>query len=474
MTRSFVKRLVLFLAICLPLGAQTHTGGGSAGGGTLTTLTFPTTPSWLTASVATPNTTPAISLTPTTGLSANFVLATPNGTTGAVSPRSLVLPDLPSFVPLTMFYCDVNRTDSYTADGSIDKPYKTFGAAQAQITALVAAGGTGPYAIWMNPGAYSESGAISQAAVPVVIYGNSSTLTATGGVTVNGPTDVYDLNTVGAITYAYTGTTRSERHGGSYSGGNVVINGFVHWYGVQASGVGGFTVTVNGTLAGDFVTGGAQFRSGGSSAFIALNNVNLQKASGYNFDMTNGGVLALNGGYLTTAGGTPNIYLPTANSVPTSHAIQGLTFVAGSGVSCNGATVYAAWDNLSIAPTTASCPAFFAYYSPKTVIAQPWVSLTAQSASIPATTIFTAPVSGFYRINGAIKTTTAGSAGTVTVTVSGGAASQTIDLTSLNSSASSMGDIYLAAAGTATLATTVTSNTGGVYRVDYAIERLGQ
>jgi hypothetical protein len=468
-----MKRLIFLLMFCLPLFAQTGTGGGSGGTGTVTSVSFPTTPSWLSASVATANTTPAISLTAASGLTANQILATPNGSTGAVSPRSLTLPDLPSFFPLTMFYCDVNRTDSYTPDGSIDKPYKTFGAAQVEIAALVAAGGTGPYGIWMNPGAYTESGAVSQAAVPVVIYGNSSTLTATGGVTVNGPTVVYDLNTVGAVTYAYTGTTRSERHGGSYSGGNVIVSGFVHWYGVQASGTGGYTVTVNGTLAGDFTTGGMQFRSGGSSALIALNNSNLQKASGYNFDMTNGGMLALNGGYLTTVG-SPNIYLPTANTVGTSHAIQGLIFVSGSGVSCNGATVYAAWDNLSSAPTTASCPAFYAFYSPKSVIAQAWASLTAQSSSISAMTIFTAPVTGFYRINGAIKTTTAGSAGTVTVTVSGGAASQTIDLTSLGSAASSMGDIYLAAAGTATLATTVTSNTGNVYRVDYAIERLGQ
>jgi hypothetical protein len=218
--------------------------------------------------------------------------------------------------------------------------------------------GAGPYALWINPLAtYSDVAALSGPTAQIEIYGNNSTWTVTGGVTLNGPATVYDLNTVGAVTYAYTGATRSERHGGSYSGGNVVINGFVHWYGVQASGTGGYTCTVNGTLAGDFITGGMQFKSGGTSALIALNNSNLQRASGYNFDMTAGGVLALNGGYLTTVGGY-NIYLPTANTLAASHTIQGIVFVSGSGLFA-GASTYYAYDNLSIDPVGALGYAFY-------------------------------------------------------------------------------------------------------------------
>ena len=257
------------------------------------------------------------------------------------------------------FYVDGTRTDAYTADGTIERPFKTMDAAGAALAALVTAGGTGPYALWVGPASYTSSAAVSLPAVPLVIYGNSATWTGAAGITANGPTVIYDLNTVGNVVHAYTGTTRSERHGGSYATGNLTISGFEHWYGVQLTNTGGlYSVTVNGTLAGDFITGGMQILSGGPSAFIALNNINLQKASGYNFDMTAGGILAVNGGYLTTAAGTANIYLPTANALATSHAVQNLTFVSGTGLSAGSSTYYV-YDNLSIDPVGALGYSFY-------------------------------------------------------------------------------------------------------------------
>lgn len=369
--------------------------------------------------------------------------------------------------PTTTFYVDAAFTG--VSNGSIGAPFKTYGDASAAGTALNV-----PYAVWMAPGSYTESNALSLGTQPHVIFGNGSTLTFTNGLTLNGPAVVYDLNTVGNVIYAYSGTTRSERHGGSYAAGNIAISGFVHWYGVQLTNTGGaYSVTVNGTLAGDFITGGMQIKSGGTSTFIALNNINLQKASGYNFDMTAGGILAVKGGYLTTAAGTFNIYVPTANSVATSHAIEDITFVAGNGVSANGAAVYAGWANLSIPPSTALCPAFYALYNPWAVIAQPWVAQTANTASITSSTVFTAPIAALYRITASVRTTTAGSAGGVTVTANG-EISSTCDLTGLNSTKSVSSTSYLSAAGTFALFTTVTSNTGAQYRMDYVVERIGQ
>jgi len=371
-----------------------------------------------------------------------------------------------AIVPAASFYVDGTYTG--TSTGAQETPFKTISAA------LAACSGTGPYSIFIAGGTYVDAGPIVGGAAQLQIYGNNSTWTVAGGITLNGPASVYDLNTVGAVTYAYTGSTRSERHGGSFATGNVVINGFVHWYGVQLTNTGGlYSVTVNGTLAGDFITGGMGILSGGTSAFIALNNVNLQRASGYNFNMVAGGVLALKGGYLTTAAGTFNIYLPTANSLATSHAIEDITFVAGNGVSANGAVVYTGWANLSIPPSTALCPAFYALYNPWPVIAQPWVAQTAKTASIASSTVFTAPIAGLYRITGSVRTTTAGSAGGVTVTVNG-EVSSTGDLTGLNSTKSVSSTSYLAAAGTFALFTTVSGNTGGQYRADYFVERVGQ
>jgi hypothetical protein len=256
--------------------------------------------------------------------------------------------------PATWLFVNGASAFAGTPDGTPEKPYTTIGAA------LAAASGAGPYAIFIAPGSYSDTGPLSGGTAQLTIYGNNADWTVSGGITLNGPASVYDLKThtpSSATTYAYTGTTRSERHGGSYEG-NVVINGFVHFYGVQLTNTGGaYTVTVNGTLAGDFITGGMQFKSGGTSALIALNNSNLQKASGYNFDMTAGGVLALNGGYLTTVG-SYNIYLPTANTLAASHTVQGIVFVSGSGLFA-GASTYYAYDNLSIDPVGALGYAFY-------------------------------------------------------------------------------------------------------------------
>lgn len=76
--------------------------GGGGGSGTLTNFFFPTTPSWLTATVTSATTAPSVALTTTSGLTANQVLATPNGTTGAVALRALVAADIPSLSSIYM------------------------------------------------------------------------------------------------------------------------------------------------------------------------------------------------------------------------------------------------------------------------------------------------------------------------------------------------------------------------------------
>ena len=82
-------------------GALLSTGSacgssGPGGPGTVTSMSAPTMPSWLSASVATPTTTPALTIAAATGQSQNRVLASPNGTSGAVSLRALVAADIPN------------------------------------------------------------------------------------------------------------------------------------------------------------------------------------------------------------------------------------------------------------------------------------------------------------------------------------------------------------------------------------------
>lgn len=68
----------------------------SVGGGTVTSVSVAATPSWLTGTVATATSTPAITLAATSGLTANQFLATPNGSTGALALRAMMAADLPT------------------------------------------------------------------------------------------------------------------------------------------------------------------------------------------------------------------------------------------------------------------------------------------------------------------------------------------------------------------------------------------
>jgi hypothetical protein len=253
-----------------------------------------------------------------------------------------------------------------TPDGTVLNPYKSLAAAVAALPA------SGACSIHIAPGStYSETGPFTLSGCTPTIYGNGATITVSGGISLTVPTRADNVNLVGPLIVNYSGTARSEWNSGSLSGGNVTVTaGYIQASGVNLSGTGGYYLTVapGASFAGDKITGGMQLKGGGAGGLIALINVNLQRSSGYNVDMSAGGTLSANGGYLTTVAGTPNIYLPTANSAATSHAIQGLVFLAGSGVSCNSAAVYLSWANLSIAPV--GCPYAYGAYNPAIMTTQ--------------------------------------------------------------------------------------------------------
>lgn len=69
--------------------------GGGGGSGTVTSVAL-SGPAWLTIGGSPITTSGTITITAATGQTANFVLATPNGSSGALSPRALVLADLPT------------------------------------------------------------------------------------------------------------------------------------------------------------------------------------------------------------------------------------------------------------------------------------------------------------------------------------------------------------------------------------------
>jgi hypothetical protein len=72
-----------------------HETGSTGGSGTVTSIDL-TTPSWLTVSGSPVTTSGTLAVTATTGQTANRFLATPDGSTGAVSLRAIVAADIPT------------------------------------------------------------------------------------------------------------------------------------------------------------------------------------------------------------------------------------------------------------------------------------------------------------------------------------------------------------------------------------------
>jgi hypothetical protein len=81
-----------------------------------------------------------------------------------------------------MLYVDNRRADSYTADGSVGKPFKTIMAAVNQIITNNDNSGTKPYGLFLATSIYAESVDLSNTALKcIVIMGNESTI---GGASV--------------------------------------------------------------------------------------------------------------------------------------------------------------------------------------------------------------------------------------------------------------------------------------------------
>lgn len=82
---------------CETSGAGAAVWNGPLGNGTVTSVAL-TTPSWLTVTGSPITTSGTLAVTATTGQTANQFLASPNGSTGAVSLRAIVPADVPVFV----------------------------------------------------------------------------------------------------------------------------------------------------------------------------------------------------------------------------------------------------------------------------------------------------------------------------------------------------------------------------------------
>lgn len=215
--------------------------------------------------------------------------------------------------PSTSVYIDGNRIDEYTEDGTINRPFKTFSSAIATMEIGAS------YAIYVAPGSYTE-GTVDLPACPFTLYGNKATLTVTE-MTINESHAIYDLNTIGIINYAYTGSSRSTRMGGSLNGAVNIAGGFPHFENLNYTGV--MTIT-GGHPYFRGLTGGGRIVLNGASAILSVSDINMDNNLAVSNITVTAGQLIVNGGILKNDGTVPNIALNNVNLITAAHAFSGL------------------------------------------------------------------------------------------------------------------------------------------------------
>jgi hypothetical protein len=231
---------------------------------------------------------------------------------------------------------DGNRTDSYTPDGTPERPYKT-------LTQLVSgmAGVTGAYLIACNPttAAYTYTGVVTFPNYQGTIIGNGCSWNITGNVSVPGVYFISNLYTTITGTLSYTGSTTAEkvRLGGSLIvSGGITTSGYDHFFDMSILSNTVINVGAGSTPVFTNVVGTPLFKSAsGSTASTVLTIIDSQSlASGAytNVDMSNGGLAVIRGFIATNNNTVPNINLAGSSgssaSVASSLASVSVTWAA--------------------------------------------------------------------------------------------------------------------------------------------------
>lgn len=170
-------------------------------------------------------------------------------------------------VPSTNIYIDGNRTDSYTPNGTLEKPYLTLHDAVTAISAL-----TNAIAIHLAPGTYVETTDVTLPNAPLVIYGNGATISASGHtITFQNPNSArYNLFTVANVVYNnFVAGARNMILGGSITG-NVTANAYCEFIQCQLNG-GLVTVGTTGQVVLSVCTPTSRFTSAGILMFNGIN-----------------------------------------------------------------------------------------------------------------------------------------------------------------------------------------------------------
>lgn len=235
----------------------------------------------------------------TTNLTGNEHVVLDTDGARIASTTTQAIANLGTSIPATnesTIYIDGTRTDSYTPNGTIIYPFKTFASAVTAWAALAHA-----VVIYVAPATYAEIGPITFPNYPCVIYGNGSILNVTGDVSVTNPNlSRYNLfSTIsGTLTYNnFSAGARCVINGGSITG-NIVVNSYVE---ISQCGLNGGIVTVNsgGQLVLDLITPTSTFTSAGT---LIMERMNINTAKSIPLISITGGTFTLINSIVTNTG----------------------------------------------------------------------------------------------------------------------------------------------------------------------------
>jgi hypothetical protein len=215
------------------------------------------------------------------------------------------------------------------ADGTIFHPFTTM----AEVLTKISSSSLTNVTIVMGTGAYSHTGDITLD-IPICIHGNGSTLTVSGTTTINSVHQIYDLATTGEIVYAYTGSSRSTRNGGSINGAVTIQGGFPHFENLNYTGAMEIT---GGNPYFRGLTGGGRITLNGADAVLSIADCNMDMNLVLQNITVTAGQLIVNGGLFTNSGTTPNIVFNNTNytDLTKAHMLSGV--VTNTGITCGNA-----------------------------------------------------------------------------------------------------------------------------------------
>ena len=244
---------------------------------------------------------------------------------------------------------DGNRTDSYTPDGTPERPYKTL----AQL-ATGLANVTGPYVIACNPttAQYTYTGNVTFPAYQGTIIGNSCLWNITGNVTVPGTYYISNLYTyiTGSLSYTSTASYEKIRIGGSLVvSGGITTSGYDHFFDMSILSNTVINVSAGSTPVFTNVVGTPLFKSasGSTSATVLtiIDSQSLATGAYTNVDMSNGGLVVIRGFIATNNNTVANINLSGSSGSSTTTA-NSLASVSAAWVAAGTAYTYV--DNASL------------------------------------------------------------------------------------------------------------------------------